>query len=444
MMKITLEEHFNYQKLIRFTIPAIVMMIVTSIYGVVDGIFVSNVVGKTAFAAVNLIMPFPSILGAVGFMIGTGGSALISMTMGEGDDERANRIFSMLIYLTTLFGVLIAALGIVFIRPIAVMMGAEGTMVDVCVVYGRIFLLGLPFFMLQYEFQSFLVTAEKPNFGLYVTIGAGVSNMVLDALFMVVFHWGVAGAALATAASQAIGSAVPLLYFIFSKKSRLRIGRFFFDGGALLKTCTNGSSELMTNISGSIVNILFNAQLMRFAGEDGVAAYGVIMYVCFIFIGIFLGYAVGAAPIVGFHYGAGDYPELKSILKKSVVLLAVLAVALTALAELSAGALSGIFVGYDKELLALTTRAFRMYGLTFLICGFNIFGSSFFTALNNGLVSAVISFLRTLVFQVGCVLILPVFFGIDGIWLSVAAAEFLAMLLTTGCIIRCRGRYHYL
>lgn len=443
-MDISLQEHFTYPKLLRFTVPTIIMMIVTSIYGVVDGLFVSNVVGKTAFAAVNLIMPFPMILSAAGFMVGTGGSALISKTLGEGDAEKANRMFSMLIDLTVLFGIFAAALSIALIRPIAIWMGAEGEMVELCVQYGRILLLAQPFAMLQYEFQSFLVTAEKPNFGLFITIGAGVTNMALDALFLLVFHWGVTGAALATALSQVVGAGIPLLYFIISKKSTLRLGRFSFDAKALLKTCANGSSELMSNISMSIVNILFNAQLMHFAGENGVAAYGVIMYVSFIFCGVFLGYSTGVAPVVGFHYGARDDAELKSLLKKSMTLLGALAVVLTALAELLSRPFAGIFVGYDPDLLAMTTRALRLYSLMYLINGFNIFASSFFTALNNGLVSAVISFLRTLVFQIGCVLVLPVLLDIDGIWLSVVAAEFLAAILSAGCIFRYRNRYHYM
>lgn len=442
-MEITLSEHFTYRKLLRFTIPTILMMIFTSIYGVVDGLFVSNFVGKTAFAAVNLILPFPMMLGAVGFMIGTGGSALISMTMGEGDYKRANRLFSMLIYLTIGLGVILAIIGILFLPSIAVLLGAEGEMVELCVLYGRIYLAALPFFMLQYVFQSFLVTAEKPKMGLVVTVAAGLTNMGLDALFIAGFHWGIAGAALATAVSQIIGGGIPLVYFILPNKSRLRLGKTTFDGAAFLKTCVNGSSELMTNISSNIVNILFNFRLMQFAGENGVSAYGVIMYVNFIFTAVFLGYSVGSAPVVGFHYGAGNHTELKGLLKKSIVLTAVAAVILTFLAEVLALPLAKVFVGYDAELLALTKRAFTIYSLMFLFCGFNIYGSSFFTALNNGLVSAVISFLRTLVFQIGCVLILPNIFGIDGIWMSVVTAEILALFVTVFCLVKFRKKYHY-
>ena len=407
-MQIQLSEHFTYKKLFQFTGPTIIMMIFTSLYGIVDGLFVSNVVGKTAFAAVNLILPFPTILSALGFMIGTGGSALISKTMGEGDDKKANSLFSLMVYLTIVLGTVISVIGLIFVPQVAVLLGAQGEMVDICVLYGRIYLSALPLFMLQYVFQSFLVVAEKPKMGLAVTVAAGVTNMILDALFMAVFDWGVAGAALATAISQAIGGGIPLIYFLMPNKSRLRLGKTNIDGRAIIKTCTNGSSELMTNISSNIVNILFNYQLMQFAGEDGVSAYGVIMYCNFIFISVFLGYSIGSAPIIGFQYGAENYKELKSLLKKSAWIIGILSVVLMGLAELLAPTLSRIFVGYDSGLLALTLRAFRIYSVMFLFCGFNVFGSSFFTALNNGLVSAIISFLRTLVFQIGCVLILPI------------------------------------
>lgn len=443
-MQIQLSEHFTYKKLFQFTGPTIIMMIFTSLYGIVDGLFVSNVVGKTAFAAVNLILPFPTILSALGFMIGTGGSALISKTMGEGDDKKANSLFSLMVYLTIVLGTVISVIGLIFVPQVAVLLGAQGEMVDICVLYGRIYLSALPLFMLQYVFQSFLVVAEKPKMGLAVTVAAGVTNMILDALFMAVFDWGVAGAALATAISQAIGGGIPLIYFLMPNKSRLRLGKTNIDGRAIIKTCTNGSSELMTNISSNIVNILFNYQLMQFAGADGVSAYGVIMYCNFIFISVFLGYSIGSAPIIGFQYGAGNYTELKSLLKKSAWIIGILSVVLMGLAEWLAPPLSRIFVGYDSGLLALTQRAFRIYSVMFLFCGFNIFGSSFFTALNNGLVSAIISFLRTLVFQIGCVLILPILLDIDGIWLSVVIAELLSLLVTVFCIFRYRNRYHYI
>lgn len=443
-MNIQLSEHFTYSKLLRFTLPSIVMMIFTSIYGVVDGYFVSNYVGKTPFAAVNFIMPFLMVLGAVGFMLGTGGSALISKTMGEGDRDKARRIFSLLVYVGAALGIVIAALGIIFIEPVAVLLGAEGDMLADCVLYGRIILLALPALLLQFEFQTYFVTAEKPQLGLAVTVAAGVTNMVLDWLFMAVFQWGIVGAASATAISQAVGGITPLFYFASDNSSLLRLTKTRIDGRVLLKTCTNGSSELMSNISMSIVGMLYNVQLMKYAGEDGVAAYGVLMYVNFIFISAFIGYSVGTAPVVGYHFGALNKAELKNLLKRSAVIIGIFSVCMLALGQLLAQPLSALFVGYDEALMDMTLRGFRIFSFSFLFAGTAIYGSAFFTALNDGLTSALISFLRTLVFQIAAVLILPVFFDIDGIWLSVVAAEIVAASVTLAFLFGKRKKYGYM
>ncbi len=441
--KIQLSDKFNYNKLLRFTFPSIIMMIFTSIYGVVDGFFVSNFVGKTPFAAVNFIMPFLMILGTVGFMFGTGGSALIAITMGAGDKERAQRLFSLFIYVSAICGIVIGLLGILVLRPVAAWLGADGEMLDNCVVYGRIILAVLPALILQYEFQSFFITAEKPKLGLAVTVAAGVANMALDALFVGVLRWGLVGAAAATAISQSIGGIVPLIYFGRPNSSLLRLTKTKFDGMALVKACTNGSSELMSNISMSVVGMLYNGQLMKYAGEDGVAAYGVLMYVNMIFLAAFIGYSVGVAPVTGYHYGAGNQEELKGLLKKSLVLIGVFSVGMVALAESLARPLALIFVGYDQELLAMTLRGFLVYSFSFLFAGVAIFGSSFFTALGNGLVSALISFLRTLVFQVAAVLIFPLIWGLDGIWFSIVAAEMVAALVTALFLVGKRRKYRY-
>lgn len=443
-MNIQISESFTMKKLLRFTLPSIVMMIFTSIYGVVDGFFVSNYVGKTPFAAVNFIMPFLMILGAVGFMFGTGGGALIAKTMGEGKHDKAKKLFSLFVYVTAAVGIVIAALGFIFIRPIAELLGAEGEMLKNCVTYGRVILLALPFYMLQYEFQSFFATAEKPQLGLAVTVAAGLTNIVLDALFIAVFKWGLVGAAAATALSQTVGGTIPLIYFSRPNSSLLRLTKTEFDGRSLLKACTNGSSELMTNISMSLVSMLYNVQLMKYAGENGVAAYGVLMYVNMIFLAAFIGYSVGTAPITSYNYGSGNNSELKGMLKKSVFIIGAFAVSMFAFAQLLAFPLSKIFVGYDKELLELTLRGFRIFSFSFLFAGISVFGSSFFTALNNGLVSALISFLRTLVFQIAAVLILPSLIGIDGIWLSIIAAEIMSMIITVLFIFKFRNRYHYM
>ena len=443
-MNIQLSDHFTYRRLIRFVIPSVAMMILTSIYGVVDGLFVSNFVGKTPFAAVNLVIPFTMILGAFGFMLGTGGTALVAKTLGEGRQEEANRIFSMLIYFALGLGVLLTIFGIAVLKRIVIKMGADDAMLRHCMIYGRIVLLGIPFYMLQNMFQNFLIAAEKPQLGLIVTIAAGVTNMVLDALFIAVLGWGVAGAAVATALGQCVGGLIPFVYFARKNSSRLALVKTKLLGGALLRTCTNGSSELVSNISMSSVGMLYNAQLMKVAGENGVAAYGVILYVNFIFIAIYLGYAYGSAPIVAFNYGAGKKAELQNVLKKSLKLLLGTGIVLLSIGVLFAGVLSGLFVGYDAQLYAMTVRGLRFYAVSFLLSGFNIFGSSFFTALNNGMVSAAISFLRTVVFEVAAVLILPLLFGLDGVWCAITVAELASILITIGAFSALRKRYQYL
>ncbi len=442
-MNIQLSDHFNYKKLLRFALPSIIMMVVGSLYSVVDGLFVSNFVGKTPFASINLIMPFLMISGSVGFMLGTGGSALVAKTLGEGDKEKANSIFSLLIYSLIVISVIIAALGLYFVRDISVLLGAEGAMIDNCVRYGSILIPMLPVYALQYAFQSLLVTAERPNFGLYVTIGAGVTNIVLDALFIIVLHWGLEGAAYATAVSEAVGGLVPLFYFIFSKDAKLRLGRTCFDGHALLQASTNGMSEFMSNISMSVVALCYNFQLMRYAGEDGVAAYGVIQYITYVFFTIFIGYSMGTAPIVSYHYGAGDTDELHNLFSRGLRVIGVSGIILCTAAELSAGALSGVFVGYDAELHKFTTEAFMIYSVSFLLAGFNIWASSFFTALNNGIVSAVISVARTLVCETGAVIILPLLLGINGIWLAASLAEIMALTVSASLLVHYRAKYKY-
>lgn len=441
---IQLSDHFTYKLLLRFTFPSVIMLVFTSIYGIVDGFFVSNFVGKTPFAALNFIMPVLMILGCVGFMFGTGGGALIAKTLGEGDSKKANETFSLLVYVSAACGVVLAVLGIVFLRPIAVLLGAEGQLLSDCLLYGRIILLALPFYILQYEFQCLFATAEKPRLGLSVTVAAGVTNMVLDALFVAFFHWGLAGAAAATALSQFVGGVIPLVYFGRKNTSLLRLVKCKWDGKVLLKACTNGASELMSNISMSLVSMLYNAQLMKYLGENGIAAYGVLMYVSLMFQAVFIGYSVGAAPIVSFHYGAQNHAELKSLLKRSAILLGSFAVLMCLAGELLGRPLSVIFVGYDAELLDLTAHAFSIFSLSFLLSGFVIFGSSFFTALNNGFVSAAISFVRTLLFQVAAVLIFPLIFGVDGIWWSIPAAEVMAFLVTLLFLVGNRKKYGYM
>ena len=441
---ISLSDHFGYPKLLRFTLPTIATMILTSIYSVVDGVFVSNFVGKTPFAAVNLMMPFLFLIGVVGAMLGTGGSALVAKTLGEGDHPKANSIFSMLIVACFVSGAVFGLLGIMFLERIALFLGADAAMMDSCLLYGRIMLLALPFFILEGLFQEFLVTAERPQLGLVFTVMAGVLNILLDYLLIVVCEMGLSGAGWATFIASAVGGTAPLLFFILPNKTPLHFVRPVWDGKALLQSVTNGMSEFFASISGSILSMCYNYQLMKYIGEDGVAAYGVIMYVQFVFFAVFLGYANGTAPIVSYNYGAQNHTELRNVFQRSIKIIAVLGVLQTLLLELTVPWLTKIFVGYELELYALTCRAFRIYGLSYLLVGFNFYASSLFTALNNGVVSAVISTVRTLVFETSAVFILPALFGVNGIWFSIICAEVLSLSLSIAMIYKHRERYHYM
>ena len=442
-MKIQLSDHFTYGRLVRFVLPSVVMMIFTSIYGVVDGLFVSNFAGKIPFTAINLIMPYLMMFGILGFMVGTGGTALIAKTLGEGKREKANELFTMLTLVCVVGGILLTVVAFLLLRPAAILMGARDAVLENCLLYSWLVLPATTAYILQYAFQSFCVAAEKPNLSLIMMVASGVCNIVLDALFVAVLKWGLVGAAVATAIAQCAGVLIPLIYFSRQNKSLLRFCRCRLDWKALLHTCTNGASELMSNLSMSLVSMLYNLQLLHYAGENGVAAYGVIMYVNFVFISVFIGIAIGTAPIFGFHFGADNRSELKNVFRRTLVLLGVCAAAMTAGAALLARPLAMIFVGYEPQLLEMTARGFLIYSVSFLLCGFNIFGSSMFTAFNNGLISAVIAFVRTLVCQIAAVLLLPLIWELDGIWWSVVAAELAALILTVFFFFKYRRRYHY-
>lgn len=441
---IKLSDHFNFRKLLKFTLPSISMLIFLSIYGVADGFFVSNFVGKIPFTALNFIMPFLMLLGFVGFLFGTGGGALIAKTLGEGDRIKANKIFSMLIYLSIGLGIFLAIVGFLSIESVARILGADGELLKQSVLYGKIVLLAMPLDILQFEFQTLFPTAEKPKFGFYITVLAGVTNIFLDAIFILVFDWGFVGAAAATALSQCIGGIVPLIYFSRENSSLLRLTKTNFDGQALLQTCTNGISEVMTSISMSIVGMLYNVQLLTYAGENGVAAYGILMYVSLIFQAIFIGYAVGVSPIISFHFGAKNYPELKNLLKRSFILISIFAIFMFIGAEIFAELLAGIFVSYDRDLFEMTVRAFRLYSFSFLLSGFTIFTDAFFTALNNGFISAAISFVHAFIFETSCVLLIPIIFSISGIWLAVVVAETLSTAICFAVLRAKRKIYNYL
>lgn len=442
-MRIQLSDHFTYRRLLRFVISPVLMMICTSFYSIVDGFFVSNYVGKTPFAALNLVFPVCMAFGTVGIMIGTGGSAVVSKTLGEGKREEANRYFSMLVYFSIGLSLILSVIGFVFARPISIALGASGELLEGSVLYSRCLILALTPFVLQNVFQSFFVTAEKPGLSLRMSIAAGITNVVLDYLFIAVFGWGLAGAAFATGIGQVVGGILPLFYFAGKNDSLLKLTKAKLEWKIILKTFGNGSSEMVTNLSASIINILYNFQLMKLAGENGIAAYGIIMYVNFAFMAIYLGYAIGSSPVVGYHYGAGNHGELKNLRRKSMVLMGGAGILMTVLAEILTVPLVTIFANYDAELFAMTCHGFRLYALAFLAMGLNVWGSAFFTALGNGLISAAISFLRTLLFQIVMVLVLPLLLGIDGIWLAIGAAELLALMVTVTFLVANRKKYHY-
>ena len=443
-MTIQLSEHFTYKKIFRFALPSIVMMVFTSIYGIVDGTCVSNFVGKTPFAAVNLVWPFLMILGAFGFMIGTGGSALVAKTLGENKKEDANRYFTMLITLVVILGVLLTIIGLRVLRPLSSALGASGQMLEDCVTYGRTLMIFNTAFMLQSVFQSLFITAEKPRLGLIMTVAAGLTNMVLDALFIAVFKWGLVGAALASGLSQCIGGILPLIYFLSSKNDTpLKFVKTKMEGKVLLKACVNGASELMTTVSSSLVSMLYNFQLMRLAGQNGIAAYGAVMYVEFAFIAVFIGYSIGTAPIVSYHYGSENHNEVKNMLQKSFKIMSILGITMMVLAQILASPLAKVFVGYDKQLFDMTVHGFRLFSFYFILAGINIYASSFFTALNNGMISAIISFSRTLGFETLAVIILPIFLQLDGVWLAITVAEICAFVISISFLIAKKEKYHY-
>ena len=441
---IRLSDHFSLRRLLRYALPSIAMMIFSSIYGIVDGFFVSNYVGKMAFTAVNLIYPFLIILGSIGFMFGTGGAALISKTMGEKNIKKAKETFSLIIFTSVVLGIILSILGIIFLPQIASLLGAKDEVLTDCILYGKIILISLPFYILQYEFQCLFSTAGKPKFGLIVTVISGMSNIIFDYLLVVVFSLGLFGAAIATMISQIVGGVIPLIYFFSKNKSLLHFVKFKFDIKSLLKVCSNGSSEFLSNVSSSLISILYNLQLLKYAGENGVAAYGVLMYVSMIFQAIFIGYSIGVSPIVGYHYGAKNTSELKNVFTKSMIVIFITAIIMFICGELLSEPISRIFVNYDDELLQITKNAFRIFSFSFLLSGMSIYGSSFFTSLNNGLISALISFLRTVVFQASAVMILPIFLKLNGIWLSIVVAELMSFIITFTFLIMKRKKYQYI
>lgn len=442
-LRIQLSEHFTFKKLLLFVAPSVVMMVFTNIYTVVDGLFIARYVGGTAVAAINYVFPFIFILGSVGFMLGAGGSALVSKTLGEGDKERANAYFSMLVYVTVGVGFVIAVTGALCVPYIVELLGVDGLTYEYCVLYGRVLLASQPLFILQNIFQSFFVTAEKPKLGLVITACAGLTNIILDAVFVAGFGWGLAGAAAATVAGQVVGGVIPVIYFACRNGSLLRLTATKLYFGALFKSCANGSSEFLSNVAAAVVTIVYNHQLRTLVGDAGVTAYGTIMYVVMVFYSVFMGYAIGSAPLIGYHYGAENKDELRNLFCKSLLIISVAGLAMTAVSEGLAAPFISIF-GYEEELFDMSLRGFRIYSVAFLITGFNVFASSMFTALNNGLVSGILAFGRTLVFQVVSVFVFPLFWQLDGVWSAIIFAELMSLVLSAAFTLSFGQKYGYM
>lgn len=442
--KIQLSDHFTYGRLIRFVVPSVAMMVFTSIYSVVDGFFVSNYVGVTGFAAINLMLPILMFFSCLGFLFGTGGTAIVSRTFGEGNPERANSYFSLICYAILITGVAVTVVTIIIMPWVVTRLGATGQLREYAILYGRITMLSTPLYMMQTASQSFFAAAERPQMGMYMTIAGGLTNIGLDYILVAKLGYGLIGASVATTVTEGVSGLVALVFFMAPNGSLLRIGKTAFNGKVLTEACANGASELMSSLSSTVVGVLCNYQLMRFGGENGIAAYGVIMYVGFVFISMFLGYAFGVAPVVGYNYGAENHSELRNVLVKSLTLIGAAGVAMAALAQIFAGAIGQIYVGYNAELLEMTVHGMKIYMLSYLVCGFNIFGSAFFTALSNGKVSAVLSAMRSFVFQAVCLIVLPMFLEITGVWSATLLAEGLTVIMTATVLIRLRERYHYL
>ena len=442
--QIQLSDHFTYGRLLRFVFPSIVMLIFTSIYSVVDGLFVSNLVGDNALAAINIVWPLAMMVGAFGFMLGSGGSAEIARAMGQGEPERARRYFTSLVLAVIAIGTVLSVLCCLFMEELSRLFGASDLLLEDCVTYGFIMLAGSVPFMLQSCFQSYLLAAERPKLGLWLTVAAGLTNAVLDYVFIGLMDMGVAGAAWATVAGYLVGGIIPLLYFLLPNKSPLRFTRTHAYPRMLMKSCANGSSELMTNISASAVNVLYNIQVMHLAGEAGVAALSIILYVNFVFISAFIGLGMGAAPLFSYHYGRGNTDELKSLFRKCITVLTVLSVTMAVTSQVFNEPLTRLFVDFDQSLVDMTVHGFRIFAVSFLFAGTNIFGSMFFTALGDGLDSALISFLRTLLFQCGAIWLLPRLWGLDGVWVATTAAELMAICVTVSLFLLRRKRYGYL
>lgn len=434
---------FGFFSLLKFALPSVIMMMVMGLYSMVDSMFVSRFVSTNALSAINVVYPVINLLIGLGVMLASGGSAVIAAKMGAGKTDEARRDFSMIVTIGLASSIVIAVAGLIFIRPIVTFLGASELLVDYAVTYLAIILMFAPANMLQMLFQMFFVTAGRPGLGLTFIIGAGLVNAVLDYVFIVPLGMGIAGAALATGIGYLIPAAAGLIFF-FGKKKELYFTKPKFSAAVLGSSCSNGSSEMVSNLSMAVVTLVFNRIMMNLAGEDGVAAVTIVMYAQFLLSSIFMGFSLGVQPVISFHHGAGNRRNLKGIYRHCIVFIAIAAVSVFAVAMTLGPTLTTIFTPKDTNVWTLAVRGFMILPFCFLLEGFSIYASAAFTALGDGKTSALISFLRTFLFILTGLLTLPLAFGIDGVWLAVPVAELCSVLVVIGCVLwhKAKGRFN--
>lgn len=438
----SIAQKFNVFTLLKFAFPTMVMMVFMSLYTIVDGIFVSRLVGSNALSAVNIVYPVISLLIACGIMLSTGGSAIVARQMGEKREQEARENFSMLAVVSVLTGIVILVLGLMFLEPICRILGGTPVLLEDCKIYLGVLLGFGPLTMLQMLFQTFFVTAGKPGLGLGLTLTGGVVNMVLDYVFMGPMQMGVLGAALATGLGQAIMAVAGVVYFL-KVKGNLYFVKPVFRGNILLQSCGNGSSEMVSNLSTAVVTFLFNITMLKLAGEDGVAAITIVLYGQFLFTALYLGFSMGVAPVVSFNYGNQNHAQLKRIYKICIGFILGSSVFILGIALLFSEPIVGIFTGEENHTYELAVEGFFQFSFNYLFAGINIFASALFTSLSNGKISAIISFCRTFVFITVSIVLLPRVMGITGVWLSVPLAELVTLFISITYLKGQKEVYHY-
>ncbi len=443
-MEHALAKKFSLASLLLFAAPNIIMMIVLSMYIIVDGMFVARFIGTTALSAINMFYPAICFEMALGIMIATGGSAIAAKKLGEGKQKEAQNNLSFLMVVEGSFGIVIAVVGNLFTAEIVSFLGASAAQAPLSITYAKIIFSFAPAFFLQTAFQTFFVTAGKPALGLIVTILGGVANILLDYIFMAPLRLGVTGAAIATGIGYCIPAMVGVIFFLKAKTNPFHFVRPRFDGKVLLQACANGSSEMVTNLSNAVTTFLFNFTLLQFYGEDGVASITIILYFQYLFTALYFGYSNGIAPIISYKYGNDDRKQLQALFKNSVLFLIISSIAANVLLHFTISKLLTIFTAENSPVYQITLHGFSIYSMAFMIMGLGIFSSAMFTAFSDGITSAIISFSRTFLFIVGAILLLPAILGERGVWLAVPIAEAFGFLISILYLIGKKQKFHYI